>query len=139
MFVVWGFSIFELLIFCALSSFVNVKLVSNFHYSHLNFKVNIFNEFNDYWHYIIDIFFFLIMLKFLKPNCHKKKKKRMVQVRNLFLQFEVALIFRAMPIYLYFLAYQKTRPHKKTWWKEPKQSTHWDLIKRSCFDTTIWK
>jgi hypothetical protein len=92
LFVVWGFSIFELLIFCALSSFVNVKLVSNFHYSHLNFKVNIFNEFNDYWHYIIDIFFFLIMLKFLKPNCHKKKKKRIVQEENLFLQlFEVAL------------------------------------------------
>jgi hypothetical protein len=78
----------------------------------------------------IDIFFLFDHAEILKPNCHKRK--RMVQARNLFLQFEVALLFRAMPIYLYFLAYQKTRPHKKTWWKELKQSTHWDLIKRSC-------
>jgi len=26
------------------SSFVNVELVSNFHYSHLNFKASIFND-----------------------------------------------------------------------------------------------
>jgi hypothetical protein len=33
-----------------------------------------------------------------------------------------------MPIIFSLLAYQEIRPHR-TWWKKPKQSTHWDLIK----------
>jgi hypothetical protein len=51
----------------------------------------------------------------------------MVQVRNLFLEFEVRLICRAMLINFSLLVYQGTKPHR-IWWKKPKQSTHWDLI-----------
>jgi hypothetical protein len=56
----------------------------------------------------------------------------MIQVKNLFLQFEV--ISTHLPpcnanfYFFIFLASQKTRRLHKTWWKEPKQSTHWDLI-----------
>jgi hypothetical protein len=74
---------------------VNVELASNFHYSHLNFKVSIFDEFNDCWHYIINNCFFY-HVEILKANCHKKMK--VLQVRNLFLQFKVPLIFHAMLI-----------------------------------------
>jgi len=51
----------------------------------------------------------------------------MVKVRNLFLEFEVPIIFRVMLIIFSLLAYQETKPHR-IWWKELKQSTHWDLI-----------
>jgi hypothetical protein len=40
---------------------------------------------------IIGIFFFFITLKILKANYHKRKI--VVQVRNLFLKFEITLIF----------------------------------------------
>jgi len=76
---------------------VIVELASNFHYSHLNFKVSIFDEFNDCWHCIINIFFLFDHVEILKANCHKRM--RVVQVRNLFLEFKVPVIFHAMLIY----------------------------------------
>ncbi len=36
-----------------LFGFVNVELAINFHFSHLNFKVGISNELNDYWHFFL--------------------------------------------------------------------------------------
>jgi hypothetical protein len=61
----------------------------------------------------------------LRFNYHKRKK--MVKVKNLFLKFEVPLIFRVVPIVFSLLAYRETKPHR-VWWKEPRQSTCWDLI-----------
>jgi hypothetical protein len=52
----------------------------------------------------------------------------MVKVRNLFLKFEVPFIFCVVLIIFWLLAYKETKPHR-IWWKEPKQSTHWDLIR----------
>jgi hypothetical protein len=74
--------------------FVSVKFAINFYYSHLYFKVDVFNEFNDYWYYIIDFYFFLNLVEMLKVNSHKRKK--VVQVRNLFLVFEILLIFHVL-------------------------------------------
>ncbi len=54
---------------------------------------------------------------------------------NLFLKFEVPLIFHVMSIIFSLLAYQETKPHR-IWWKKPKQSTHWDLIK-VIWDTSL--
>ncbi len=87
-----------------LSGFVSVELVRNLDYSHLNFKVSIFNEFNNYWFCIINFFLF-DHVEILKANCYKRK--RMVQVRNLLLEFEVPFIFRAIPIYLFISCLSK--------------------------------
>jgi hypothetical protein len=64
-------------------------------------------------------------VEILRVSCHNRK--RMVKMRNLFLKFEVPLISGVMPIIFSLLDYQKTKPHR-IWWKEPKQSTHWDII-----------
>jgi len=57
---------------------------------------------------LLAFFIFFYCVKILKTNCYKRK--RLVQVGNLFLEFEVPLIFHVMYIYFYFLAYQKSRP-----------------------------
>ncbi len=64
---------------------------------------------------IIDIvllaFLKIYCVKILKTNCYKRK--RLVQVGNLFLEFEVPLIFHVMYIYIYiyFIAYRKRLGH----------------------------
>jgi hypothetical protein len=92
-----------------LSGFVSVELVRNFHYSHLNFLISIFNECTNYWDCIINFFLF-DHVEILKADCHKRK--RMVPMRNLLLEFEVSFIFCAIPIFVSFLTYQKTRPYR---------------------------
>ncbi len=85
------------------------------------FKLAFPNELNDYWH-----FFLFGHIEILKANCHKRKK--VVQVRNLFVKFEITFIFLCnVKFFFGLLVYQEIRPYK-IWWKEPKQSTHWDLI-----------
>jgi hypothetical protein len=64
-------------------------------------------------------------VEILKVSCHSRKI--MVKMRNLFLKFEVPLIFCVMPIIFCLLVYQETKPYE-IWWKKPKKSTYWDLI-----------
>lgn len=103
-----------------------VKLVTSFHYLHFNFRVNIYNEFNDNWHRVTFIFSLVGHVETLRTNCHKRR--RIIQMKNLVLEFEVPFIFHVMLIIFSFLTYQNIKPHG-IWWKDPKQSTHWDLIK----------
>ncbi len=62
---------------------------------------------------IIDIvllaFLKIYCVKILKTNCYKRK--RLVQVGNLFLEFEVPLIFHVMYIFIYFIAYDERLGH----------------------------
>jgi hypothetical protein len=53
--------------------------------------------------------FFIIVSRFWKTNCYKRK--RLVQVGNLFLEFEVPLIFHVMYIFIYFIAYDERLGH----------------------------
>jgi hypothetical protein len=98
-------------------------LVINFCSSH--FKIGVYNEYHDNWHCAIDYFVFLNHVEALKGKCHKKVI--VVQMRNLSSQFETLLFLYVMS--LFFLSSQEIRPWK-IWWKETRQPTHWDSIKR---------
>jgi uncharacterized membrane protein len=84
---------FDLLSFlvCYVVWFVSVELKISFYYSHFNFRIGICNEFNDNWHHIIGSFFLFDRVKTLRVNFHKKR--RVGQVKILFLKLEVTCIF----------------------------------------------
>lgn len=88
----------------------------------LHFKIGVYNEYHDNWHCAIDFFFFN-HVEALKGKCYKK----VIMVRNLSLKFETLLLLYVMSFY--FLSSQEIRPCK-IWWKEIRQSTQWDSIKR---------
>lgn len=52
---------------------------------------------------LLTFFFFFDHVQILKVNCHRRK--RVIQVRNLFLEFEVSFIFCLMSIIFSLLAY----------------------------------
>ncbi len=88
-----------------ISGFVSVlELVSNLHYSHLNFKL-VFSMNSIIISIVLLTFFLFDHVEILKANCHKRKK--MVLARNLLLELEVPLIFYAMPTIFSLFAYHE--------------------------------
>jgi hypothetical protein len=79
------------------SSNVNIMLEINFHYSHLNSKISIYNKLNYYCNF--RFFFFFFCVEILKSNYHKRKQ--MVQMKNLSKEFEIPFILYVILINLF--------------------------------------
>jgi hypothetical protein len=71
---------------------MSVELAINFNYSYLNFILGVCNEFNDNWQCVI-VFFKNISycVEILRINCCMRR--RLVQVKNLFLELEMCCGF----------------------------------------------